>query len=95
MLMLIYQIYQAPMSISRVFCRHSLIHNYVHVAAITCLFYDHLVTFDAEVTYIWGRPKSIGVYSFLVNRYFAIVANIIIVIPGIGENAHSEQVRYL
>ncbi|PPQ78129.1 hypothetical protein CVT25_015654 [Psilocybe cyanescens] len=68
-----------------------LINNYVHVAAITCLFYDYLVTFDAEVTYIWRRPKSIGVYSFLVNRYFAIVANVIIVIPGIGENAHSEQ----
>lgn len=70
----------------------SLINNYLHVAAITTLFYDYLVTFDAEATFIWERPKSIGAYSFLINRYFAIVANMIIVIPGIGKNAHSEQV---
>ncbi|KAH9484931.1 hypothetical protein JR316_0001835 [Psilocybe cubensis] len=70
-----------------------LINNYLHVAAITCLFYDYSVTFGTEVTFIWEPPKSLGAYSFLVNRYFAIIANIIIVIPGIGENAHSAQVR--
>ncbi|KAN0086133.1 hypothetical protein V8E55_007267, partial [Tylopilus felleus] len=37
------------------------------------LFYDHLLTFPAEVRHFWRRPRcNLGLVLFLANRYFAL-----------------------
>ncbi|KAJ7116903.1 hypothetical protein C8R44DRAFT_983278, partial [Mycena epipterygia] len=49
--------------------------RYLFLAGIVVLVYDHLLTFGAEVTYIWtkGIRRSSGWYFFV--RYFALLAN--------------------
>jgi len=51
-------------------------HNFLHLAAITFLFYDHLITSGNEIDYLWRRPKSASAYWFFFNRYFAFFGNI-------------------
>ncbi|THV01134.1 hypothetical protein K435DRAFT_836962 [Dendrothele bispora CBS 962.96] len=48
-----------------------LFQQYMHIAGITILFWDHLLTFDDEFEYIWSRPKIISSYLFFVNRYLS------------------------
>ena len=38
------------------------------------LFYDHLLTFDDEVNFIWLNRKIGSSYLFVLNRYFAFFA---------------------
>ncbi|RDB26178.1 hypothetical protein Hypma_006408 [Hypsizygus marmoreus] len=59
-----------------------LIHSYLHLFAISFLFYDHLVTFGNEVDYLWRRPKTQSAYWFFFNRYFAFFGNIAVTILG-------------
>lgn len=54
----------------------ALIHNCIEAAAITVLFYDHLVTFAEETTYIWARRKHASAILFLVNRYLGCFSTI-------------------
>ena len=39
--------------------------------------YDHIVTLTEEVSFIWCRPKALSTTIFLLNRYVALLANII------------------
>lgn len=57
-------------------------HNYLHLVAITFLFYDHLITSGNEIDYLWRRPKSQSAYWFFLNRYFAFLGNIAVTILG-------------
>jgi len=41
----------------------------VAFAGFTVLLYDHIITFDDELTYVWFRKKGIPGYLFLINRY--------------------------
>ncbi|CAA7269882.1 unnamed protein product [Cyclocybe aegerita] len=66
------------------------IHHYLYVVAFACLFYDHVITLDAEIKYVWRRNKNANAYLFFVNRYFAFVANIIVFIPRLGEDVGIE-----
>ncbi|KNZ73362.1 hypothetical protein J132_07660, partial [Termitomyces sp. J132] len=43
-------------------------------------FYDHLITFGKEVTYLWLRPKTQSAYWFFFNRYFAFLGNIVVIV---------------
>ncbi|KAJ7159040.1 hypothetical protein C8R43DRAFT_994763 [Mycena crocata] len=42
--------------------------------------YDYLVTFSAETRFIWGRPKRLSFYWFLLNRYLTLSTNIIMAV---------------
>ncbi|KAJ3828221.1 hypothetical protein F5880DRAFT_1531801 [Lentinula raphanica] len=50
--------------------------NYWHIAAITLLFWDHLLTLKTELTYIWKKSFNLSGYLFLIQRYFNPVAMI-------------------
>jgi len=43
--------------------------NYFGLACFIFLLYDHIITFDDEVRYIWRPNKKIVVWFFLINRY--------------------------
>lgn len=38
--------------------------------------YDYMATLTDEITFIWHRPKALSAMAYLVNRYFALLANI-------------------
>ncbi|KAG6836903.1 hypothetical protein H0H93_001490 [Arthromyces matolae] len=42
----------------------------------TLLFYDHFITFDLEVEYLWRRPKTQSAYWFFLNRYVGFFGNV-------------------
>ncbi|TDL23328.1 hypothetical protein BD410DRAFT_787676 [Rickenella mellea] len=48
--------------------------NYVGLASYTFLVYDHLLTFDEEVEYVWKGRKGPVIYLFFLNRYFFVFA---------------------
>ncbi|KAJ8090174.1 hypothetical protein PM082_018761 [Marasmius tenuissimus] len=56
-------------------CRNA--NKYYVLASTTMLVYDHILTFDEELTYMWRRKKSFPFYLFLVFRYFTPVISII------------------
>ncbi|GAW07275.1 hypothetical protein LENED_009253 [Lentinula edodes] len=53
---------------------------YLHLIAFTFLCYDHVLTFETEVTLIWKRPNTLSSYLFFLNRYFSLIGNIVIIL---------------
>ncbi|KAJ6575990.1 hypothetical protein DFH09DRAFT_1150158 [Mycena vulgaris] len=53
--------------------------NYSHIVGISFFFWDHILTLDTEVRYLWKRRKFASSYSFFVIRYFAFASNV----PGV------------
>ncbi|KAI0305341.1 hypothetical protein B0F90DRAFT_1703614 [Multifurca ochricompacta] len=51
-------------------------HSYMQVAAISLLYYDHILTLPAEVSHIWSQAISPNTFLFLLNRYTAFLGNI-------------------
>ncbi|KAJ7441298.1 hypothetical protein B0H11DRAFT_2252188 [Mycena galericulata] len=49
--------------------RDIVVTRYASAAGFVILLYDHLLTFDAEVKYIWSAPTSLGKIMFLTLRY--------------------------
>ncbi|KAF8879500.1 hypothetical protein BD779DRAFT_1803361 [Infundibulicybe gibba] len=45
--------------------------NYVAFASLTVLVWDHILTFNDEIEYIWKGKKGPIIYLFILNRYFA------------------------
>jgi len=43
--------------------------NYMGFASFTVLIWDHIVTFDKEVEFIWPAKKNLLIYLFFLNRY--------------------------
>jgi len=43
--------------------------NYFGLASFVVLLYDHVLTFDDEVRYIWRGNKKLVAWLFLINRY--------------------------
>jgi len=43
--------------------------NYMGFASFTVLIWDHIITFDREVEYIWPAKKNLLIYLFFLNRY--------------------------
>ncbi|KAF6756422.1 hypothetical protein DFP72DRAFT_285596 [Ephemerocybe angulata] len=56
--------------------RQNVTQSYLHLFAISILYYDHILTFKSEVAHLWARPKSHSSYWFFLNRYFAFFTNI-------------------
>ncbi|KIK51737.1 hypothetical protein GYMLUDRAFT_78067 [Collybiopsis luxurians FD-317 M1] len=51
--------------------------NYWHMAAITLLFYDHILTFKTEIKCLWKRQSNISAHLFFLHRYFNPITMII------------------
>jgi len=74
---------------------HDIItHGYLHMLAISILYYDHLITAGLEVRYLWGRPKSQSSYWFFLNRYFAFLANISVTALGFSKLSDESCKKY-
>ncbi|KAI9459158.1 hypothetical protein BJY52DRAFT_384140 [Lactarius psammicola] len=57
-------------------------HSYAQVFALSLLYYDHVLTFPAEVSHIWSQPISPNTLLFLLNRYVAFLGNIVVPVVG-------------
>ncbi|KAG2340180.1 hypothetical protein BDR05DRAFT_967216 [Suillus weaverae] len=49
----------------------------VGVLGFTILLWDHVITFADEVEIIWGRPKKLLTFLFLLNRYLTPIGFIV------------------
>ncbi|KAJ6476900.1 hypothetical protein C8R45DRAFT_366944 [Mycena sanguinolenta] len=45
-----------------------VIQNACHVFSLVLLYYDHLLRIDAEIQYMWKRPRSSGAFIFFYLR---------------------------
>ncbi|KAJ7108244.1 hypothetical protein C8R44DRAFT_986800 [Mycena epipterygia] len=59
--------------------------DYSCLVAFVILCYDHALTLDSEVCFIWNRPKSHSSHLFLVFRYFSLFSNIVNIISDLAE----------
>ncbi|KAF9549075.1 hypothetical protein CPC08DRAFT_699538 [Agrocybe pediades] len=59
-----------------------MVHNYLHLFAITFFYYDHCITIGQEVEYLWKRNKKQSSYWFFANRYIPFFTNLAITILG-------------
>ncbi|KIM42439.1 hypothetical protein M413DRAFT_27197 [Hebeloma cylindrosporum] len=73
--------------------REILIHNYLHIFAVSFLYYDHAITAGQEINFLWKKPKIRSSYWFFLNRYFAFFGNIVVVIMGFSNLTVRVQVR--
>lgn len=46
------------------------------VAGLVMLFYDHLLTFDKEMSLLWRAKRSFARTLFLLNRYTVLVVQL-------------------
>jgi hypothetical protein len=53
---------------------------YLHLIAITILYYDHFITLEAEISLLWKRPNTLSSYLFFLNRYFSFFGNICVLV---------------
>jgi len=51
--------------------------RYSQLASGTIILFDHLVTLDDEVEFIWRRPWSLGKGLFILNRYYSLISVIV------------------
>ncbi|KAH8094712.1 hypothetical protein BXZ70DRAFT_1010002 [Cristinia sonorae] len=66
------------------------------IAAIALLGYDHFVTLDREVTYIWSaRKNNVAFYLYVFNRFFALTYLIFDSVPLTKSGVVSSQVYAL
>jgi len=54
--------------------------KYSTIASLIFSFYDQILTFDAEVEFVWKRRWSLGKGLFILNRYFGLLAILVDVI---------------
>ncbi|KAF9555897.1 hypothetical protein CPC08DRAFT_695019 [Agrocybe pediades] len=75
--------------------REVMIDNFLHMFAISFLYYDHLITIgslrSAEVEYIWKRPKGPSSYWFMANRYIPFFGNIAVTVLGYSYNTDTSR----
>ncbi|KAF8188825.1 hypothetical protein K438DRAFT_1833405 [Mycena galopus ATCC 62051] len=57
-----------------------ILQDYCHLIGICLLYFDHLLTADAEVHFIWSRRRTRSTYWFLTNRYLAFWGNVLVAI---------------
>ncbi|KAJ7660932.1 hypothetical protein DFH06DRAFT_1129968 [Mycena polygramma] len=43
---------------------------------VVILLYDHTLTFEAELNFVWRRPKKLSFYLFVLLRYVSLLSNI-------------------
>ncbi|KAJ7860137.1 hypothetical protein B0H13DRAFT_2355744 [Mycena leptocephala] len=52
--------------------------------SIVILCYDHLLTLESEITYMWKRPKRLSFFLFILIRYFSLLSNVAMLFPRFG-----------
>src|SRR5229473_2914115 len=65
----------AGMSESGILCRFPL--RRTTYATLALYYYDFILTFAAEVSYIWPQPISVNTVLFFCNRYISFFGNIV------------------
>ncbi|ESK81153.1 hypothetical protein Moror_14890 [Moniliophthora roreri MCA 2997] len=65
--------------------------DYWCLFGITLLYWDHILTFPAEVKYIWRCPRRASSYIFFLNRYFTALTNVVVIISRLGPKAFLES----
>ncbi|KAF8874534.1 hypothetical protein BD779DRAFT_250683 [Infundibulicybe gibba] len=50
------------------------------IFALVFLYYDHFITIDREIKFVWTQSKKPSTYWFLANRYFLFSVNIVVVL---------------
>ncbi|KAG7092143.1 hypothetical protein E1B28_008516 [Marasmius oreades] len=56
---------------------HLLANKYHALASTVLLCFDHVLTFDDEIKYIWQREKNIPFWLFLTSRYASLIVSLI------------------
>ncbi|KAJ7053147.1 hypothetical protein C8F01DRAFT_1167603 [Mycena amicta] len=56
------------------------LNHYLFLFAFTVLLYDHLLTLPSEVRFIWPRPTRASTFWFLLNRYLALLTNVLVAV---------------
>jgi len=51
--------------------------NVMFISSLVFLYYDHLLTLDSEIRFLWKRPKNAGGYLFFIHRYFNFFGNMV------------------
>ncbi|KAJ7106589.1 hypothetical protein C8R44DRAFT_805557 [Mycena epipterygia] len=46
------------------------------LVSLVILCYDHLLTLDSEINYVWRRPKRLSFFLFILLRYVSLLSNI-------------------
>uniref|UniRef100_A0A8H8CNZ9 DUF6533 domain-containing protein n=1 Tax=Psilocybe cubensis TaxID=181762 RepID=A0A8H8CNZ9_PSICU len=67
------------------------VHQALHFSAVTCLFYDHLITFGTEIDCIWRAKKNLSTMLFFLHRYLAVATNILLLIPSFDQLTEDES----
>ncbi|KAJ7487968.1 hypothetical protein FB451DRAFT_1226068 [Mycena latifolia] len=60
--------------------KETILLNCTHLVGISLLFWDHLITLDKEIMYIWMRKKSSSSLWFFLVRYVALASNITVLL---------------
>lgn len=68
--------------------------TYAILAGNSILMYDHVATLPEEIAFIWRRPKALSGMLFLLNRYFALLANIFYVVVAFVPLSDESCMRY-
>ncbi|PAV19488.1 hypothetical protein PNOK_0442200 [Pyrrhoderma noxium] len=59
------------------------------LSALTLLLYDFILTFNSEVSMIWGARLGLGKILFLTVRYYSVISliviNTILLLPNASE----------
>lgn len=63
------------------------------MVALTCTVYDHMLTFNTELKYIWTRPISLLKVLFLYDRYVVELAIMFIVYSKYRFESHCRPIR--
>ncbi|KAJ7115060.1 hypothetical protein C8R43DRAFT_124672 [Mycena crocata] len=58
--------------------RELRLHDYLFLVPITFLYWDHLMTFEDEVRFLWKKTRTPSTYCFLLNRYLAFFGDIVV-----------------
>ncbi|KAJ7135661.1 hypothetical protein C8R44DRAFT_768820 [Mycena epipterygia] len=56
--------------------REIRIHDCLHLLGITLMYWDHLVTLDNEIGFVWKRARSASAYWFFAIRYSGFAGNL-------------------
>ncbi|KAJ7460019.1 hypothetical protein B0H11DRAFT_2242245 [Mycena galericulata] len=56
------------------------LHNELYLISITFLYWDHFLTFDDEVRFLWKKAKTRSTFYFFLNRYLAFFGDIVITV---------------
>ncbi|KAG7448397.1 uncharacterized protein BT62DRAFT_1003114 [Guyanagaster necrorhizus] len=57
-----------------------LFHNYLHMIAMSFVYWDHFVTLDTEIEYLWKQPQTPSARLFFLNRYLSFFGNICVTV---------------